>query len=168
MTDKNLSCAELIKALKNRTVIRRVALGVSGAVFLALAIFFTVLYPGSRTVEIVEGFIGEYEFVMYNQNWLWGVVPCWFIFAMSGIILLLDFIYCGVLIGQSGGDTFVIYVGTMHRRLYLSGEKLDEVGAITFRTYLEGTKGALRVTASNDWLKSFRITFSDGRSPIDL
>lgn len=99
MTDKNLSCAELIKALKNRTVIRMVALGVSGAVFLALAIFFTVLYPGSRTVEIVEGFIGEYEPVMYNQSWLWGVVPCWFIFAMSGIILLLDFIYCGVLIG---------------------------------------------------------------------
>ncbi len=157
-----------IVKLKKKTVIRRVAYALCGAVFLVVGIVFSVLYAESREVENLGGFIVSYQTVTYNNNYIPGIVIGWTLFAAIAVSLACDFLFCGVLEGQSGNISVAVYRGLFGVQLYLNGKLADSIIVPVLYTYLEGCAGGVRVTASKEWFSSYHVTFSDGRTPVDI
>lgn len=136
------------------------------AVSLILLIFFWVGYEQSKVIdELVWGSALVHQSVTYNTDWLWGILPCALILIVSSVFLMCDLIFTRLDTVEVNGSYLTLYRG-WSVKLYVDGELKDSL--ILSGHYLETTlPDRTRVTVSlGKW--SAHITFSNGRSPIDL
>ncbi len=155
-------CLKKEEELKKRAKKIRIIMGVIIAVFFIVFIVFSVLYNGSRTVEIVDyGFL-EREEVSYNEAYNIGSIFCFFVFMLTSLYLIMDLIYSRLTTVEMNGNYVTYYKGLVHNKLYINGEYKDGFAGVGY--YLEATLPDMtRVTVSIG-RNSAHMSFSNGRS----
>ena len=156
---------ELENKLKKRIKNRRIIEVVLSIVFLIIAIVFTVLRDGSRTVEVIGKPPFVYESVSYNNDYVFGMAAGYLGLMWCVIFLIIDSLFVKLETVKAGGDYITFYKGVLRPSLYVNGsnEGLSWGGYYLEIPLSDGTKA----TASlGKW--SVHLTFSNGRPPVDL
>ena len=145
---------------------RRIVEMIVCAVFLAIAICFTVLYEQSKVVEELDYFFGKYQQVSYNRDFLWGILVGWLGFFPSLILWICDVLLTKIVTIPIGEDYLTFYRGMLHINLYVNGEYKD--GLVFSGYYLETSlpDGTKVNVALGKWNAHF--TFSNGHPSIDI
>ena len=156
---------ELENKLKKRIRNRRITEMVLSVVFLIIAIVFTVLRDGSRTVEVIGKPPFVYESVSYNNDYVFGMAAGYLGLMWCVIFLIIDLLFVKLETVGVGSDHITFYKGVLRPSLYVNG---SNEGLSWGSHYLEiPLSDGTRVTASlGKW--SVHLTFSNGRPPIDL
>ena len=156
---------ELENKLKKRIKIRRITEAVLCVVFLIIAIVFTVLRDGSRTVEVIGKPPFVYESVSYNNSYVSGMVVGYLGLMWCIIFLIIDLLFVKLETVEVGRDHITFYKGVLRPSLYVNG---SNDGLSWGGYYLEiPLSDGTRATASlGKW--SVHLTFSNGHPPIDL
>ncbi len=155
-------CLKKEEELKKRVKKRRIIMGAIFAVFFIMFIVLSVLYNGSRTVEIVDYGVVELEEVSYNEAYNIGSIFCFIVFMLTSLDFIMDLIYSRLTTVEMNGNYVTYYKGLVHNELYINGEYKD--GFVYYGYYLEGTLPDMtRVTVSVG-RNSAHMSFSNGQS----
>ena len=150
--------------LRNRMKKRWIIETVISAVFLIIAVAFTVAYENSLVVEEKDWGFVTHKAVTYNTDLTWGILVGWLGFVPSMIFLIGDRLFCKLVTHEVGGYYLTLYRGMHHNNLYVNGECKDSSSGY----YLETTlPDRTKVTVSlGKW--SAHISFSNGHPSIDV
>ncbi len=156
---------ELENKLKKRIKNRRIIEAVLSVVFLIIAIVFTSLRDGSRTVEVIGQPPFVYESVSYNDDYVLGMAAGYLGLMWCVIFLIMDLLFVKLETVEVGRDYITFYKGILRPSLYVNG---SNEGLSWGSHYLEiPLSDGTRATASlGKW--SVHLTFSNGHPPIDL
>lgn len=153
---------ELEKELTAKIRKRRLIEGGVTAFLLALGILFAVLYENSKVYE--EGFLGALGVVESNMALYWLMAGFFMAAALGAIVLFVDFMHSHFRTVEYHGGYITFYRGMFKCYLYFNGElKGSSAGYYLEAKLPAGTKVTVSI---GRW--SARMTFSNGRSPIDF
>ena len=156
---------ELEKKLNAHIRKRRIVEAVLGVVFLVIGITCNVLREESRVVEEIGEGIFTYQYVTYNNDFLWGIMVGIMGFIPSVLFLLVDLLCSKVVTFQINRDMLTFYRGLIHTKLYVNGE---EKGGISSGYYFEATlSDGSKVTVMRGKYTA-HLVFSNGHPPIDV
>ena len=161
-----MAYVKLEEDLRKRIKVRRMVLLAVSLVFFAVFVTCSLGRELSAVVEEVDlGFI-KHKTIVYNENYTWGILIGVIVFIPALISLIADHIFCKVDTIAVGAHFVTFYRGELHTNLYVNGELRDSI--TFFGHYLETTlPDGVRVTvALGKW--SAHVTFSNGKSPIDI
>ena len=152
---------ELKGHIKKRRIIELIAC----AVFLTIAIAFTVAYDQSKVIEEIYYGPIKHQSVTYNYSLAWGVLAGWLGFIPSIIFLITDVILSKVVTIEIGNDYITFYRGVLRSNLYVNGEYADGLyfGYLLEATLSDGTK---IIATLGKW--SAHIAFSNGHPSIHI
>ncbi len=160
---------ELEKELTARMRKRRMIEGGLTLIFIVIGIVFSVLYEQSKVVEEIKGEgilagLFTYQSVTYNENLTWGIVLGFVGAVFPASALLADCLFSKFETVEVFGAYITLYRGIWQNYLYENGECIASGAGY----YLEAAlSDRTKVTVSfGKW--SAHMTFSNGRSPIDL
>ncbi len=159
--------SELEKKLDRKIIRTRLAVAAVTILGLIIAIIFTALYEGSRTVT-------EYDYkghvyhtsVDYNHNFGFGIAAGIIIFLTGCPTLLICMFFLKYDTAEHGGSVITVYRGFASNILYIDGE--ESARSTLFLCDLEGKlKSGETVTAV---LRKYsaKLIFSKGNSSIEL
>ena len=114
---------ELEKELNAHIRKRRIVEAVLGVVFLIIGVTFHVLREESRVVEIIGEGIFTYQYVTYNNDFLWGIVVGIMGFIPSVLFLFADLLCSKVVTFQINRDILTFYRGFIHEAICEWGGK---------------------------------------------
>ena len=156
---------ELEKELNAHIRKRRIVEAVLGVVFLVIGITCNVLREESRVVEEIGEGIFTYQYVTYNNDFLWGIMVGIMGFIPSVLFLIADILCSKVISFRINRDVLTYYRGFVHTKLYVNGE---EKGSIAYGYYFEAplSDGTKVTVMRGKW--SAHLVFSNGHSPIDV
>lgn len=147
--------------LKKKMVIRRIIEGVVAVLSLALLLVFWGLREKTGTVQ---GSIIKH--VVYSHDYDVALLVFGVLLAVSVTLLLCDFLGARVYYTKIDEDEIVIGGGVLPFRLYVNGLEED---ILLFNGYMEATLShGVKMVASPQFFRSFHLTFSNSRPPIDL
>ena len=144
---------------------RRIISCVIGAVFLVIAIVFSVAYVQSRTVNEIDLGPINYEIVTYNHDLAFGILIGWLGLLPCVALIILDRIRSKPITVNVGGDYITLYRGLLSVNLYVNGEYKD---GLSFGYHLEAplSDGSRVSVALGKW--SAYMTFSNGHPSIKI
>ena len=156
---------ELEKELNAHIRKRRIVEAVLGVVFLVIGITCNVLREESRVVEEIGEGIFTYQYVTYNNDFLWGIMVGIMGFIPSVLFLIADILCSKVISFRINRDVLTYYRGFVHTKLYVNGE---EKGSIAYGYYFEAplSDGTKVTVMRGKW--SSHLVFSNGHTPIDV
>ena len=156
---------ELENKLKKRIKIRRITEMVLSVVFLIIAIVFTVLRDGSRTVEVIGKPPFVYESVSYNNSYVSGMVVGYLGLMWCIIFLIIDLLFVKLETVEVGRDHITFYKGVLRPSLYVNG---SNDGLLWGGYYLEIplSDGTGATASLGKW--SVHLTVSNGHPPLGV
>ena len=156
---------ELEKELNAHIRKRRIVEAVLSVVFLVIGVTFNVLREESRVVETIGEGLFTYQYVTYNNDFLWGIIVGILGFFPSVLFLFADLLCSKVVTFQINRDILTFYRGFIHTKLYVNGE---ERGGVVSGYHFEATlSDGSKVTVMRGKY-SAHLVFSNGHPPIDV
>ena len=143
--------------------------------FLAIGILFFVLREASKEVivhgeEFLNGAFA-WETVVYNENYVVGMIIGFVSASMAMVFLLTDMIFCRFGTAEANDHYITVYRGMTKNVVYVNGEEKGSVGIFSFTYVLEtklpdGVK--ISVTFARGAFLLAHISFSDNNPSVDL
>lgn len=157
--------SEFEKRLSKKIFARRVMMCVMTFSLLTIGILGVHLLEATKEVILHQHqFIPTWEEVKYNYDYLYYIVFGFFGSAMSGLLLLIDFLCCGFRVFQAGSEIVTIYRGLVFKNVYIDGVQRGRRGPLAFLQAVEcQLKDGTRLTIIfNRGLKYYAyVAFSD-------
>jgi len=178
--------------LKRWRTVRRILLGSTLLISVAILIFFCVLMEKSKVpVEMpkieyssdvlpsymVESLIGDTSrktVYRYEEDYSAEITVSGFFALFSFVFLLSDLFGARIYYKVIDKEDVIIYSGAIGRvKLLVNGEEVDYMvpsrRSLFYKGFMETTlKSGLRITVSAQFHNSYHISFSDRRPSIDI
>lgn len=162
---------QLEKKLSKTQIIRRVIEAIIYIVFLVLGIVCYILREESKKVIIHDEAIFTWKEVIYNNNYIAGIVVGLFVSFFFFIFFIMDLLAGRFATTNANGHFITVYKGMTSCFVYINGEKKGKLGFFCFNCVVEtklpdGVK--VVVSFSRSIFTIAHISYSDNNPSVDI
>ena len=162
---------ELEHTLSKMNLIRRLIEGGALILFSAIAILFYALREASKEVKIIGSGFFTYESVIYNEDYLIGIIIGVIGLSFAVAFLISDLLLCRYSTAHVGSNDITVYRGMTKCVVYINGEEKAKLGLFSLSSVVEiklddGIK--LIVSFVRGIFTIAHLSFSDNTPSIEL